>query len=276
MKRFSKLGAAIALIATTLIALAIGPVYAQADEGMVTFIHAVDGEDGFPADIYVNGELIFSSLRFLEGTQAVPYPAGDYEVDIFPAGDDPAASESILSAAMEVTGGANLSVVASVTEAGVPTITVYVNDTSPIPVGMVRLTLRHGAAAPSVDVMVDGAVAVADFTNGDDVTAVLASGGYSVSLVPTGGGEELFQADLDLSEGTGYVVYGVGSVDGGSFDAAVQVLGQFFQTPEGVPSGSGGLAGNDSSSLPLLAVGISLLLLGFVVAVRLRRREPTI
>ena len=133
-------------------------------------------------------------------------------------------------------------------------------------------------AAPAFFLAGEGpiGVAVADFTNGDDVTAVLASGGYSVSLVPTGGGEELFQADLDLSEGTGYVVYGVGSVDGGSFDAAVQVLGQFFQTPEGVPSGSGGLAGDDSSSLPLLAVGISLLLLGFVVAVRPRRREPTI
>ena len=278
MKCFSKLGATFALIATTtLIALTMGPVYAQADEGMVTFIHAVDGDDGFPADIYVNGDLTFSALRFLEGTQAVPYPAGDYEVEIYPAGDDPAVTDPILSADMEVTGGANLSVVASVTEAGVPTITVYVNDTSPIPAGMVRLTLRHGAAAPSVDVMVDGEVAVADFINGSDVTAVLASGGYSVSLGPAGGGGELFQADLDLSEGTGYVVYGVGSVDGGTFDAAVQVLGQFFQAPEGVPSGTGGLVGTDSSiSITLLAFGLTLLLLGLFVAVRSGKRNTTI
>ena len=133
MKRFSKLGAAFALIATsTLFALTMGTAYAQEDMGMVTFIHAVDGEDGFPADIYVNGDLTFSALRFLKGTQAVPYPAGDYEVEIYPAGNDPATTEPILSAGMEVSGGANLSVVASVTEAGVPTITVYVSDTSPI------------------------------------------------------------------------------------------------------------------------------------------------
>ena len=272
MKNFLKLGATIGLIALTM-----GPVYAQAEEGMVTFIHAVDGEDGFPADIYLNGDLIFSALRFMEGSQAVTFPAGNYEVEIYPAGADPVAGDSILAAAMEIDGGANLSVVASVTEAGVPTITVYVNDTSPIPAGMVWLTLRHGAAAPSVDVMIDGAVAVADFANGADVTTTLAAGGYSVSLVPAGGGETLFQADLDLSEGTGYVVYGVGSVDGGTFDAAVQVLGQFFQAPQGVPSGSGGLAGAESSfSIPLLAVGVSLLVMGLVVAVRFRNRETAI
>lgn len=269
MKHFSRLAALLALLA-----LGAGPANAQMSEGTITFIHAVDGANGFPVDVYVDDVLMFDGIKFMEGSPAMQLPAGAYDVDVLPGGGDPDVTTPALSASLDVTGGANLSVVASVTETGQPTITIYANDTSPVPAGMVRITFRHGAAAPAMDVMVDGVVTVADFTNSDDMTKVLEAGGYRVSLTPTEGGGSLFEADLDLSEGTAYVVYGVGSVEEDTFDAALQVLGQFFQMPDGIPSGTGGLADSGSSpGLAVVLIGTSLVVIGFGAAVWLRRRE---
>ena len=57
---------------------------------------------------------------------------------------------------VKVPGGANVTVVAHLTESGKPTLTPYANDVSALPVGKARVIVRHDAAAPEVDVRAGG------------------------------------------------------------------------------------------------------------------------
>ena len=50
----------------------------------------------------------------------------------------------------------NYTAVAHLTEGGDPTATLFTNDTAPLAAGQGRLTVRHVAAAPAVDVLAGG------------------------------------------------------------------------------------------------------------------------
>jgi len=55
-----------------------------------------------------------------------------------------------------VPAGANITDVDHLDESGKPRLTPYVNDTSQVAAGQARLTVRHDAAAPAVDVRAGG------------------------------------------------------------------------------------------------------------------------
>ena len=59
-----------------------------------------------------------------------------------------------------VPAGANATVVAHLTADGKPALTPFVNDVSAVPAGQARVTVRHTAAAPAVDVRAAGTVVV--------------------------------------------------------------------------------------------------------------------
>ncbi|SOC58402.1 hypothetical protein SAMN05421879_13412, partial [Ornithinimicrobium cerasi] len=59
-------------------------------------------------------------------------------------------------------------------------------------------------------------------------------------------------ADLDLAEGTNTIVYAWGSAEAGNLDLAVQTIDGLHSSPEGVPSGQGGLV--DTNTLMVLAL----------------------
>jgi len=62
------------------------------------------------------------------------------------------ADEVIFSKVLDVPSGLNLSAIASFDEKGDPTINVFKNDVSKVPVGGGRISIRHAAAAPPVKV----------------------------------------------------------------------------------------------------------------------------
>jgi len=62
------------------------------------------------------------------------------------------ADEVIFSKVLDVPSGLNLSAVASFDAKGAPTINVFKNDVSSVPVGGGRISIRHAAAAPPVKV----------------------------------------------------------------------------------------------------------------------------
>ena len=135
-------------------------------------------------------------------------PAGSYDLQVFADGDDPASADLAIEAmGVEVLAGANATVVAHLDADGNPQLTPFVNDLLDRP-GEARLTVRHTAAAPAVDVRADGSVVFGDVMQPDEGTADVPAGTYSADVVLAGTEDVVLgPADLDLTEGTNTIVY---------------------------------------------------------------------
>ena len=124
------------------------------DTATVSILHAVPDT---PVDVYANGEELIPDFQPGTLTDPLELPAGSYDLAIYPAGSDPASTEPAASAdGVTVPAGANATVVAHLTEDGTPVLTPFVNDVSAIEAGSARVTVRHTAAAPAVDVRAGG------------------------------------------------------------------------------------------------------------------------
>ena len=232
------------------------PVTANGQETSQVFV--VHGIPGQPVDVYVNGERTLSNFAPKEIAGPLDLPAGDYDLALTAPG------ESIDNAILEVTdvavpGGQNLSVAAHLSADGEPTITPFVNDTSALAAGQARLTVRHTAAAPAVDVRANGSPVFTDLTNPNEATADVAAGTASADVVLAGTDTVVLgPADVDLAEGTATIIYAIGSAEDQTLDIVAQVLEDLAGAPEGVPAGSGGLVVDGTSAVPF-AIGMGVL-----------------
>ena len=268
MKRMATVG----ILAAVITALGAGAALAAQAESRLTIIHAIPGEGGFPADIYLDGELVVEEMTFGTVTEATTVASGPHEVAIYPEGADPETEEPALAADIDLDEGADATVVAGLTNSGDPTLAVYVNNADPVGAGEARVVLRHQAEAPAVDLLVNGEPVALEVSNGDEASAEVEAGPITLSLVPSAEGDEsLFQTDVDLSEGSAFLIYGIGSVEGGSFDVAVQQVAGLQTPPEGIPTGTGGAAGTAVPIWLLGAMGAALMV-GSLAVARLVRR----
>jgi hypothetical protein len=138
----------------------------------------------------------------------------------------------------------------------------FVNDIDTTGAGDGRVTVRHTAAAPAVDVLAGGEVLFGGVENGQEGVADVPADTYPVSVVPAGATEPVvFETDLEVAEGTNVIVYAIGSLDGDSFTVAAQSITGLHTPPSGVPTGTGGLAAD--GGVPMVAVVLGLL--GFAV-----------
>jgi hypothetical protein len=211
------------LAALLLLAVAALPAAAQAQEGTVTVIHGVPD---LTVDVYVNGDATLEGFEPATITDPLTLPAGDYDIEIYPAGADAETEEPAISGSMTLPAGANATIVAHLTEGGDPTMTVFVNDTSSIAAGEGRLTVRHTAAAPAVDVRAGGEPVFESLANPNEATADLPAGTVSADVVPAGGSDAVLgPADVNVAEGVSTIVYAVGSLEAGNLDLLVQTIG---------------------------------------------------
>jgi hypothetical protein len=244
-------------IITTLVAALVAvlgiPAAASAQEtGTVTVVHAVPD---VTVDVYVNGDLTLEDFAPRNVTDPLELPAGDYQIDIRAAGAD-AGDDPVISGSASLPGGANASIVAHLTEDGDPTLGVFVNDVSQLEAGQSRLTVRHTAAAPAVDIWADGSPLITDLANPDEAGTEVPAGTYEVAVAPTGTEDPVIgPTDLTLEEGTSTIVYAFGSVDEG-LDVLIQTISGLHGAPHGVPSGTGGQA---ATGLPMGWILVTLL-----------------
>ena len=238
--------------------LALTPMTAQAAPGdaTVSVLHAVPG---LTVDVYANGEELIPDFEPGTLSDPVSLPAGSYDLQVFADGDDPASADPAIEAnGVEVPAGANATVVAHLDADGNPLLTPFVNDTSQTAPGQARLTVRHTAAAPAVDVRADGDVLFSGVTNPDEGTIDVPAGTYAADVVLAGTEDvAIGPADLDLTEGTNTIVYAWGSAQDGNLDLAVQTIDGLHQAPGGVPGGEAGLA-PESESYPFWALALAL------------------
>jgi len=235
------------IVAVLLLALPAGAALAQTSDGTVTVLHGIPGDSGFPVDIYVNGDYtapFIPGLTFTEFAGPVVLPAADYSIEIYGAGADPSSTDPALGPlVVTLPAGANATIEAHLDADGAPTASVFVNDISEIAAGDTRLTVRHTAAAPTVDVLANDGVLFSALSNPNEASGDVPAATYNAKVVPTGATEPVvFEADLNLAEGTSTIVYAIGSLDGGSFTVAVQTISGLGAAPAGVPTGTAGLA----------------------------------
>lgn len=191
-----------------------GPATAQDDTSSVSVLHAVPG---LTVDVYVNGEETLPDFEPGTLTDPLELPAGAYDIEVYAD--------------------------------GAPALTAFVNDTSMLEAGQARLTVRHTAAAPAVDVRAGGEAVIEGLENPNEKVLNLEVGTVSADVTLAGTDDVVIgPADLDLAEGTNTIVYAWGSAEEGSLDLAVQSIDGLHGDPGGVPSGEAGLVNGGAST----------------------------
>lgn len=219
------------------LAITVAPAAGQ-ETTTVTVIHAVPAADGFPADVYLNGDLIIDGFLFENASDLFTIPAGPAELWIFPEGADPDTDSPAVSDTVTFEGGLDYSIVAQLL-GGAPVLSVFINDTSQVAAGQARLTVRQTSGVGNIDVTLDGSNLFAGLQQATDATADIEAGSHTVSFLSAG--DTLAERSVDLSEGGLVVLYAVGSPDDDTFGLLVQRIVAQQTPPGGVPTGTGGL-----------------------------------
>lgn len=229
MRKILAVGAA----AGVLVALAgFGPAYAgdyghdhgSGDNGPaeLTVFHGIPG---ITVDVYVDGALALDNFKPGTFSDTLALDPGTYSVAITAAGAVDASSPVIGPIDLKLESGDNYTAVAHLTEAGVPTATLFQNNPDRVGAGNGRLTVRHVAAAPSVDILANGTAAITDLTNPDEVELTLPVGTISAAVAATGTTAALIgPADVVIKKRTNTIVYAYGSLADGTLALAVQTI----------------------------------------------------
>jgi len=195
-------------VATQIINLGAPSGYAN-----VSIVHGVPG---VTVDVYLNGNLAVAGFEPETITDRMLLAAGTYDIAIYAENADPLVDAPVITAAgVAVPAGADASVVAHYDAAGKLTASVFIDDLSMTDSGKGRLTVRHTAEAPGVDVLANGGVLFTDLVNGDSESADVDAATYQVTLnSPTGSSSQVFPATgsvpVAIAEGTSTTVYAIG------------------------------------------------------------------
>lgn len=227
--------AATAIATLALAPLASAPAFAADDDATVSILHAVPGAT---VDVYANGKALLTSFKPGTLTEPMMLPAGEYDLKVTAAGAGAEGAAVIEANDVVVPAKANITVAAHLDAKGTPVLSPFVNDVSKVAAGKSRLTVRHIAAAPAVDVRANKAVAFAGLTNPKEAKADLDASMIAADVVLAGTGTvALGPVDVDLKEGTSTIVYAWGSAADGNLDLAVQTIEGLHSAPGGVPAG---------------------------------------
>lgn len=234
-------------------------------------LSVLHGVPGLTVDVWVNGERTLDD--FTPGTLAGPLdlPPGTYSVAITAADAADASAPAIGPVDLPLKADTSYTAVAHLDAAGAPTATLFTNDTSTIAAGQGRLTVRHTAAAPAVDVLAGGTAVITNLSNPNEQKLDLPAGTVSAAVAATGTTTPVIgPADVAVTEGTSTIVYAWGSLEAGNLQLAVQTIDGLHSAPGGVPSGELGLASETSATSWAVAAALLALMGGVLVAARRR------
>lgn len=194
----------------------------HSDDALLSVLHGVPG---LTVDVWVDGKLTLDD--FEPGTLAGPLELdhGTYKIAITAADATSADNPVIGPVKVHLKEGRNYTAVAHLDADGDPTATLFKNSTRPSPEGEGKLTVRHVAAAPAVDVLAGDTAVIEGLENPEQEVLTLEAGTVSASVAAAGTTEPLIgPADVPVEEGKNTIVYAWGSLEDGTLDVAVQVV----------------------------------------------------
>ncbi|WP_402463395.1 DUF4397 domain-containing protein [Isoptericola aurantiacus] len=277
MHRTVRRSAALAGAATLAAVGLAGPASAaSSDDAMLSVLHGVPDTT---VDVYVDDELTLDDFEPGDLAGPLELPGGTYTVAITGADAQDASDPVIGPVDLELEGGMNYTAVAHLDADGGPTATLFTNDTSSIAAGEGRLTVRHVAAAPAVDVLAGGDAVITGLENPDEETLDLPAGTVSASVAAAGTTDPVIgPADVDVAEGVTTIAYAWGSLDDDNLALATQTVEGMHSAPGGVPAGVSGLAAaqdDGGTTVGLVALG-ALLLASTAVLLGIRHRRAAV
>jgi hypothetical protein len=261
-------GATISAVAALTTAATVASPATAADTAKVSVLHGVPG---LTVDVFANGKELIPN--FTPGSLAGPLsiPAGNYDIQVFKDGEGPGGTPAIEAKGLAVPGGANLTLTANLDTSGKPALNAFKNDTSMLSAGMTRLTVRHVAAAPAVDVRAGGNVVISGLTNPNEKVLNLPAGNVNADVVLAGTSNvAIGPAALNLKAGANTIVYAWGSAADGNLKLATQTISGLGGAPAGMPGGESGAAAITGSPSPLLIGGFGSAFLVLLFTARRR------
>ena len=259
-------GAAIGVVALATVAT---PAVAATDGAKLSVLHGVPG---LTVDVYVNNERTLDDFEPGDLAGPLDLPAGTYSVAITASDAPDASAPAIGPIDLTLSAGGDYTAVAHLDEAGQPGATLFSNDVTPTAAGEGRLTVRHVASAPAVDVLAGGSAVISGLTNPNEKVLNLPAGAVSASVAAAGTTDPVIgPADVNVAEGANTIVYAWGSLQDSNLALAVQTIEGLHSAPGGIPAGSAGLAAESDSRALWFGVAGVLALLAAVTAV-LRRQ----
>ena len=244
----------------------VTPAYA-ADGAKLSVLHAVPD---LTVDVYVDGELTLDNFKPGKLAGPLDLEAGTYEVAITASDAEDDSDPAIGPVELTLEDGGNYTAVAHLEEGGDPTATLFTNDTSRTDAGQGRLTVRHTAAAPAVDILAGGDAVISNLSNPDEKVLDLDAGTIEAAVAAAGTTDPVIgPADVTVSEGKNTIVYAWGSLDDDNLNLAVQTISGLHSSPGGVGAGEAGLAAD--SSRPGLVAMVAAFVLGALALARFKR-----
>jgi hypothetical protein len=216
------------IAATAIVAAGAIPALTSASAGAMTTTKAsvtiIHGIPATPVDVYVNNKKAINNFTFGTVTKPISLAAGTYAVAIRPHGAA-ATTKPILKGTEKLTAGENATIIANLTAAGTPTLSVFANPTSSVPAGKARIFVRHLAAAPAVDVYAGSTKVISKLANGKQASLVTTAGKLSIAVSVAGQPRSkavIGPVTLNFAAKATTIVYAIGSATGGTLKAVVQ------------------------------------------------------
>lgn len=236
---------------------------ASAQDARIHLLHGIPDTD---VDVEAGGSNVFEGFAFGDTQDLSAFAGGTLEaLKVKVAGTDTVAIDA---GDVAVPSSGNYTIIAHLDAEGTPTISVFNNNTSSIDAGNGRITVRHTAAAPAVDILANGDVVFANVPNGAGADADIASGSISVTVVPAGAADPVVigPADLPIDEGANLIVYAVGSLEADSLTVLTESITGLGSAPTAVNTGNSPVE-DAQSGLNLAIVAIVAVALAAAVAV---------
>lgn len=271
MKKFL---AGAAALAATLLAVPAGTSGAQ-EAADIMLLHGIPG---VPVDVAVDGAIVIAGFEPGD-MQDLSSFAGQtlVNLEVRPAGTEDVAIGPVAS--FDVPASGSWTVVAHLDAEGTPTLTPFENDTSAAGDGQGRLTVRHTAAAPPIDIILGDARPVENLSNPNEASLDVPAGEIAgAQIAPTGGDAIADVLTVTVAAGTNLIVYAVGSLADETFtfytqEVALASAGSSAETPAPTAVNTGGeLGAGSNSSVVLFASAAGLFALAGAAFV-LRRRS---
>lgn len=184
-------------------------------------VSVVHGIPGLPAPVTVtaNGSPLFA-FDFGDVRGPLVVNPGSYAFGVVLNG------APVLNRTDAVQRGDDVTVVAHLDAAGAPVLSSFANDVGKTPANNARVTVRHLAQAPAVDVVVENVgqplATIPNLSNGQQVAALLPTGNLQVSLRAAGTNTVVFgPVGFRPVDNTAYQFVAVGSLTGNTFDVKV-------------------------------------------------------
>jgi len=258
------------LAAALLLVLTAAPATARQSSVTGRYVHGIPDA---VVDVYSNGQLNVQAFRFGTLSDPLAPQPGAVRVEVLPTGAA-LGSPVLVGGDFELPADSDVTVAVHLTEAGAPEVTRFLNDPSGLQPGQGRVTVRHIAAAPQVDVRLGDGPALAGVRNGREVSAEVAAGAFEITVALAGSDEPLVEPVMvDVPAGSQTIVYPVGSAEEGTLDLLVQTVSGGPAAPSGVPTGNGGAAA-PAGMPPLLAGTAALAAAAACTAARRLARGP--